>query len=87
MTMKLLRKSFCETERNSFSIVSRKTALRRGGLHRFDPLDRVDLVRAVFALALLDALEHRPQHLERENHQPGVERRRGRETPASATTL
>ena len=77
--MKLLRKILCETERNSFSIVSRKTVFRRGGFDRFDAFDRIDLMRAVFALALLDLGEKRSQHLLREIHQPAVERRGGEE--------
>ncbi len=61
--MKLDLKIFCETERNSLSIVSRKDAFRGRGFHRFDPFDRVDLVRAVFALAFFHAGEERSQTL------------------------
>ena len=75
--MKLLRKIFFETERNSFSIVSRKHCSADGGLHRFDAFDRVDLVRTVFALTFLDLGEKGPQDFSREIHQSAVERRGG----------
>ena len=54
-----------------------ENVFRGGGFDRFDSFDRVDLVRAVFALAFLDAGEERPQHFLREIHQPAIERRRG----------
>ena len=65
--MKLLRNIFFETPRNSLSIVSRKVSLRRRGLHRFDALDRVDLVRAYLPWLSSMSGEQRPQHLHAKN--------------------
>ena len=56
-----------------------KDRLGRRRFHRFDSLDRVDLMRAVFSLALLDAGEKRAQHFLGEEHQPAIERRREEE--------
>ena len=48
-------------------------------LHGLDALDRVDLVRAVLAEGLLEAVEHRTQPAPREAHQVQVDRRRREE--------
>ena len=79
MTMKLPRNILRETLRNSFSIASRKTAFGRGRLDRFDSLDRVDLVRAVFPWLSSTLREERAQHLHGEIHEPDIERRGGEE--------
>ena len=49
--------------------------LGRGRLHRLDPLDGVDLVRAVPPSALLEVDQDRPQVPDREEHEQRVERR------------
>ena len=80
--MNVASESFFETEKLVQHRVA-KGALRRCGLHSLDPFDRIDLVRAVFALTFLDSVRKGAQHLYRENHQPDVERRRRQKRTAS----
>ena len=51
-----------------------KRAFGGHGLHRLDPLDRVDLVGVVLAERVLDGVEDRAKPAGREKHQESVER-------------
>ena len=53
-----------------------KDVFRRRRFHGFDSFDRIDLVRAVFSLTLLNAGEERTKHLLRKIHQAAVKRHR-----------
>ena len=62
-----------------------KDRFRRRRFHRFDSFDRIDLMRTVFSLALLNAGEKRAKHLSRKIHQAAVERSGGEKRKRQVT--
>ena len=84
MTMKIVLKSFCETERNSFSMASRKALSAAAALTASMPLIASICCELVLALAFLDPVIQRTQYFRRKDHQP---RRRVASSPEKRASV